>query len=381
MAALSLERWLTDRLRRNSVHIDVPDADTACFRGVPANERFFNKPTTNLLVKRPDGRLPFVVCVDEDLRYEGNDARLTQAFAGGRRERGWRVLFLSDGAGTDLQPVVERALEALGFDGREPTLPPATPAARPAAAPGLLGTVGLDLTAAMDSEGGEPCIGRTDAIDVLCRCLWLQRPVLPVVTGAPGIGKTNLLHGTARRLRERQAGVRLVVADLGVVLAGTLFGADRDNVLASLLNEVAAVPETVVALEHLELVRADVPFGALLLSQAIDRGARIIGTTFGSDVEHLHVGPLRRRLRVVELAELPLAAMPAVLAAHRDGIARHHGVDISDALIEATLDAACAVDGLFPTKALSILDRAACAAAMAGRRVVALDDLYTVARP
>src|SRR2546425_12245567 len=99
MALLSLERSLTNRLRQHSVRIEVPDTNTACFRNVPANARFFNKPTTNLLVKRPDAQLPFVVCVDEDLQYHGNDGRMARAFAEGRRERGWRGLFLSDGAG------------------------------------------------------------------------------------------------------------------------------------------------------------------------------------------------------------------------------------------------------------------------------------------
>src|SRR2546425_10617255 len=93
MALLSLERSLTNRLRQHSVRIEVPDTNTACFRNVPANARFFNKPTTNLLAKRPDAELPVVAGGDQDLQYHGNDGRIGRALAERRHDHGWGAPF------------------------------------------------------------------------------------------------------------------------------------------------------------------------------------------------------------------------------------------------------------------------------------------------
>ncbi|MGQ0734268.1 MAG: hypothetical protein ACT4QD_11495 [Acidobacteriota bacterium] len=377
---LTLERSLRNRLRDERVQIDVPDDNTAWFRNVPANAEFFNKPTTNLLVKRPDRSLPFVVCVDEDLRYHGDDPGVAQAFAKGHRDRGWRILFVSTAWKPDLQPIVERALKALGFGGRAPSLPPVPPAAKQGPRGGLLESHGVDLTANVEDGSDEPCVGRADAIDGVCRGLLRQRPVLVLITGVSGVGKTSLLHGVARRLREHRRATRIVSVDLGVMLAGTLFGSEREALLASMLREVAPTPELVVALEHLEVALVGAPHTPLLLSEALDRGSRLIGTASAASVARLSAPPLGRRLAVIDLAELALGVVPEVLARHKPRIEAHHGVAIADSLLEVVTDAACAVEGVFPAKALALLDTAAAAAALAGRAVLMPEDLYVVAR-
>ncbi len=373
---LSLERSLTDRLRKERVRIEAPDANTACFRGVPANPDYFSKPATNLLVKRPDPRLPFVVCVDDDLRYHGDNEEVARAFAKGRREQGWRVLFVGGVGEHDLQPVVERALEALGFDGREPALGPAR------AGPGrkgLLASFGEDLAAAARSDALEPCVGREALIDAICRCLSLERSRLPVIAGVPGVGKTNLLHGVAARLCAQRPGVRFIRVDMAVLSAGTMFGAEREQLVATLLEEAAAATDTIVALERLEFAHANAPHTGPLLDCALDRGARLVGTVCAAPRPSASSLPLRRRIQVVELQELPLAAGRKALEAHRSRIELHHGVAIHDGLLEAAIDAGCAMDGLFPAKAIDLLDRAAAAAALAGRAELAVGDLHAEA--
>ena len=375
---LSLDRALADSLRRAHVRIDVTDRHTAWLRDVPANTQFFNKPSTNVLVKRPGAGLPFVVCVDEDLQYRGADGAVARAFAQGPREHGWRVLFA--GSNGELQPVVERALDALGFDGCEPSLKPGEPSAKRAAGARLIDSFGEDLTAAVDDGSAEPCVERSVEVEELCRGLLQARPVMPIVAGVSGIGKTNLLHGAARRLRACRPGLRLVRVDLGVVLAGTLFEAERENLLASLVKEAVDAGTTVLALEHFEVLQMDSPCGPLVVAGAIDAGARLIGTTpalFAPYVARLRA-PLGRRLAPIDLLELPLARMPSVLAPHVPSIARHHGVGIPESFLDAVIDAACAMEGALPAKALSLVDAAASAAALAGRDVVTLVDLHAL---
>jgi len=376
---LSLERSLTDRLRRERVRIEVPDANTACFRGVPANPRYFSKPATNLLVKRPDAALPFVVCVDEDLAYQGDNEEVARAFAKGRREHGWRILFVGGVGEHDLQPVVERALGALGFEGCEPALDPVSPAALRPGRKGLLSSFGEDLTT--PAAGADPCVGREAVIDAVCRCLSLGRPRLPLVAGASGVGKTNLLHGVAARLGQRQPAMQLVRVDVAALSAGTMFGAEREQLVATLLEEAADAPGTVLALERLEFAHVDAPHTAPLLDRALDRGARLVGTVSGGYRRGAGDLPLRRRIHLVELVELPLASVRAALAAHRPRLERHHGVSIPDSLLEAAIDAGCAVDGLFPAKAIDLLDRATAAAALAGRAQLAIADLHAAVPP
>jgi hypothetical protein len=370
----SLERSLRDRLREHSVRIEIPDTNTACFRGVPANPRFFNKPTTNVLVKRPHQGLPFVVCVDEDLEYRGADNGVAGAFAKGRLERGWRVLFVSAAGHDDLQPIIERALTAVGFGGDEPRLDPMTPAGPRAA--GWFARVAVDLTAAVSAGAAEPCVGRAHVIDEVCVRLLKQRPDLPVIAAPPGIGKTNLLHGVACRLAEARPDLRLVSLDLGVVLSGTVFPADRENLLAALLGEARQSHRTIVALEHFELGCLEAPHGAWQISQALEQGARLIGTTLPGFWEPLQVPPLASRLHRIDLSELPLAATSDVLTGHLTRIAGHHRVSVSGSMIDAAVDAACAIDGPLPAKALALLDRAAAWAALAGRPAVTLGDLH-----
>jgi hypothetical protein len=64
----ALEARLKARLKQLKVRVDTPDEDTLLLRNVPADCRSFSKPQTSVLVKRPRAGLPFLVCVDEDLK-------------------------------------------------------------------------------------------------------------------------------------------------------------------------------------------------------------------------------------------------------------------------------------------------------------------------
>lgn len=375
---LELERSLVSKLKQMRVRTDVLNGDTVVFREVPTNREFFNKPCTNLLVKRPREGMPFVVCVDGDLEYAGRDGDVTRAFAGGPQREGWRALFLTHAPNEDFQTVVEQGLCALGFDGREPTL--SLSPARPAGHGGLLASFGANLSEQVHQEGGQPTVGRKEEIEDVTSCLlrWGQAR-LPLIVGESGTGKSNLLQAVSRRLTECPSELAMVSVDLGEVLAGTLFDAERENLLAALLKEAHTLSETVVVIERLDLAVSQIPSGPLLLSQALDKGTRLAGTALPAYLSRFECAPLARRLHVVGLGEPNPAQTARILAALRARIAAHHHLDIDESLISASIKAAQPLAGFFPAKAITVLDAAAARAALAGMTALSPDDVYSAA--
>ena len=111
---------LGERLKAHRVRVRSDGPDTLILQNVPANPRYFNKPGTNMMVKRARASLPFLIAVDADLAYAGPDPILSRAFAAGTTEQGWRIVFLDPRGEEQWAEVVEDALRAVGFEGEEP---------------------------------------------------------------------------------------------------------------------------------------------------------------------------------------------------------------------------------------------------------------------
>ena len=199
---LELKRALAARLQDMRVRIEIPDANTVLFRSIPLSPSFFNKVRANLLIKRQQEGMPFLVCVDADLAYRGADPTLSRAFAGPQKE-GWRVLSPGSMPGLDFEQAVDQGLSALGFERPEPGLALPGPAGggNPAQT-ALLKGFGRDLFKDVDEDVAEVTVGREREIENAASCLlrWGQAR-LPLVVGPSGVGKTNMLEGLARYLR------------------------------------------------------------------------------------------------------------------------------------------------------------------------------------
>lgn len=373
---LELNRWLAQKLKETHVHSDVRDGNTVIFQNVPVNERFFNKPRTNLLVKRPNQGMPFLVCVDEDLEYVGTDAAVTRAFASGPRRAGWRVLLVAHHQREGFHGAVENGLCALGFDEQEPALSLDPPREQPTAGRRLLESLAVNLCQLVREEREEPTVGREEEIEDVTSCLlrWGQAR-LSLIVGESGVGKSNLLHAVARRLNECRQELEIVCVDLAQMLAGTLFHSEREELLVAVLSEAAATPNTVLAMERLDLAVSEIPHGPLLLTQALDEGSRLIGTTLTEYLGRFERPPLARRIHVVALAEPTPTQTAGILAALRSRIAAHHNVEIDESLAGAVIRAAGPLAGHFPAKAVTILDAAVSRARLSGSREVSPDDI------
>jgi len=363
------------RLKELRVRVDVPDGDTVLLQNVPPNNRFFNKERINLLIKRPREGMPYLICVDEDLDYTGTDLNLSRAFVAGQRQQGWRVLFVAHYARESIETAIEEALAAVGFDGREPELRPRLAAAKA----GSLGNALASFTADLSTKDDEETIGRQEQIEqVISNVLgWQSR--LSLIVGESGVGKTNLVRAVARRLRQCDPAFRVVTIEMGALMSGTLFHSERENLLIELLHDLNERPKSVLVMEHLEMALMDVPRGHLLLGEALDHGARLIGTTLPKFRSRFEIEPLMRRLQMIEVAELSLTEALETLQALRTRIAEHHHIAIEETLLDSIIRTSQSLTGRFPAKAISLLDGAASRAVLAGEAELSLFDVYTAA--
>jgi hypothetical protein len=358
------------KLRSHRVRLRTEGQDTIILQDVPANTRYFNKPGTNLMVKRARATLPFLIAVDDDLAYSGPDAALSKAFAAGTTQQGWRILFLDSRTGRDWPDVVEDALRAVGFDGAEPRWS-VHDAAPGASRPGLLETFGSELV----GLAPQSTIGRPDAIDEVVCSLCLAHPAMPVVLGESGVGKSHLLRAVAGR---PEVG-RIVAVSLSRLFNGTTFEAERENLLGSIVEEAAARPSTVLAFEGLELLFSATRLGPGAIAQAIDEGARLVGTALPSLLPRLEHAPLARRLRPLLIFPLSEPETEAAVRAALPALAEHHGVACDGILAGLLVSLSSAGVGHQPAKAIALADAAHVRARMAGAPSVGAVHAYLAA--
>lgn len=374
---IELQRSLARKLDVLRVRIDVPDQDTVVLRHVPTHRRFYNKGATNTLIKRTAPGLPFLVCVDEDLEYLGNDPALSRAFASANRRSGWRTLALTQ-VGDDFQAAVEKVLAILGTDGQEPFLPVQGGHGPGAEGKTLLAVYGTSLSAAARGQA-EQTVGREEEIDEVASCLlrWGQAR-LAVVVGESGVGKSNLLLAVAGRLLTCRPEWDLVSVDMAALVAGAMFEAEHEGLLARLLDETAALPQVALALEHIELA-VGLPRGPLLLAAFLDRGRPLVGTILPEHLPRLQRECLPRHVHVLELAELGPEHTAHLLAVLLPKIAEHHRIEIDKSCILACVRGAGSLAGYLPAKAITLLDAAAARSSLAGAHVLAPDDICSMA--
>lgn len=356
---MTLPTALVSKLRDHNVQIQVPDADTVLLRRIPLPAGHFNKPHTNLLVKRPAPGKPFLALVDENLAYIGSDAAMKTALSDASGRQGWKPLTMNAPAERALEPVVQMALAVLGFSESETAQQP----------------ILLDRFAEpiIIDSALPPTIGREEQVSQIVACLRRSEPCLPVVVGAPGAGKSSILREVARHLA--QGAKPIAVARLNLLEAfAAVSASERMNCVAELLDGVARTGR-IVAIEHIALVACQVENGCLLLGEALDRGARIVGTALPELLEAFAHPQLLRRLQPIILPPLSNRAIAEILASLRG----RYAIEIQPSALNACIRAASDLPGAHPGKAIALLDVAANLALVRGETVLAADDVFSAA--
>ncbi|MGO9482496.1 MAG: ATP-dependent chaperone ClpB [Candidatus Kryptoniota bacterium] len=234
---------------------------------------------------------------------------------------------------------------------------------------------GRDLTDLARKGKLDPVIGRDDEIRRVLQVLARRTKNNPVLIGDPGVGKTAVVEGIARRIAsgdvpEGLKSKRIVELDMGGLVAGTSYRGQFEDRLKSIIKEVVeSEGEIILFMDELHtLVGAGAAQGSVdasnMLKPALARGElRAIGaTTINEYRKYIEKDPaLERRFQPIMIDEPGIEDTISILRGLKERYEVHHGVRITDGAIVAAaqLSSRYITDRFLPDKAIDLIDEAA----------------------
>ncbi len=237
-----------------------------------------------------------------------------------------------------------------------------------------------DLTELARRGKLDPVIGRDEEIRRVIQVLSRRTKNNPVLIGEPGVGKTAIVEGLARRVvsgdvPENLKDKRVISLDLGSMLAGAKYRGEFEDRLKAVLKEIEeSNGQIVLFIDELHtLVGAGAAEGAIdasnMLKPALARGElRAIGaTTLNEYRKYIEKdAALERRFQIVYVGEPNVEDTIAILRGLKERYEAHHNVRIKDSAIvaAATLSHRYISDRFLPDKAIDLVDEAAASLAI-----------------
>ena len=224
----------------------------------------------------------------------------------------------------------------------------------------------------------DPLIGRHRELERTVHVLCRRRKNNPIFVGDPGVGKTAVVEGLARRIHEGKVPSNLreshiYALDMGALLAGTKFRGEFEARLKAVLAALKSRPAAILFIDEIHtLVGAGATHGGSMdasniLKPALASGElRCIGaTTFQDYKSHFERDrALARRFQKIELTEPSVDETHAILRGLKPQYEAHHGITYTDGALRAAAELAArhVHDRYLPDKAIDVIDEAGAAA-------------------
>ncbi|HEY7627922.1 MAG TPA: ATP-dependent chaperone ClpB [Ilumatobacteraceae bacterium] len=234
---------------------------------------------------------------------------------------------------------------------------------------------GQDLTQRARDGKIDPVIGRDEEIRRVIQVLSRRTKNNPVLIGEPGVGKTAIVEGLARRIADGDVpeglkSKRLIALDIGSMLAGAKYRGEFEERLKAVLKEITdASGEVITFVDELHtIVGAGAAEGAMdagnMIKPMLARGElRMIGaTTLDEYRKHVEKDPaLERRFQQVYVGEPSVEDTIGILRGLKERYEVHHGVRIQDSALvsAAVLSNRYLTNRFLPDKAIDLVDEAA----------------------
>lgn len=263
----------------------------------------------------------------------------------------------------------QQVLQLLGGDAAEASADKDNSAGTP-----TLDSLARDLTQMARDGKLDPVIGRSEEIERVIQVLSRRTKNNPVLIGEPGVGKTAIAEGLAQciivgDIPETLRNKRVMVLDMGTVVAGTKYRGEFEDRLKKITEEIRHAGNVILFIDELHtLIGAGGAEGAIdasnILKPALARGElQCIGaTTLDEYRKHIEKdAALERRFQPITVDQPTPDEAIQILGGLRDRYEAHHRVKITDEALEAAvrLSDRYIPDRFLPDKAIDLIDEAA----------------------
>ena len=327
-----------------------------------------DKPSGGEIGLTPRAKRVIELAIDEARQLGHNYIGTEHLLLGLLREGGGVAAQILDSFGITQERVRTETSRVLSQGATRPRL------SRTSSRTPTLDQVGVDLTAAARAGKLDPVIGRQKEIERVIQILSRRTKNNPALIGEPGVGKTAIVEGLAHRiissdvpetLEER----RLIMLDMGTLVAGTKYRGEFEERLKKIIDEVKSAGNCILFVDEFHtMVGAGAAEGAVdaanILKPSLARGElQCIGATTLDDYRKYveRDAALERRFQPVLVAEPSVDETLAILRGVKERYEEHHKLKISDDALKsaATLAARYIPDRFLPDKAIDLVDEAA----------------------